>query len=295
MLNEFAPAKLNLYLHVTGRRDDGYHDLDSLVVFAGVGDEIRLQPHNGFSFKIEGPHMRALASEPVENNLAVKAAQSFAQLTGKKLDVALTLIKNLPVASGIGGGSSDAAATLRILAKYWGIALDDPRLQEAALKHGQDVPVCLRIANNFMTATGTAPAPELPYADIVLVNPNKALATPSVYQAFRQSSHDFSPNACFHEAPKDLETLIMLLKKRHNALQEAAEELMPEIAVIIGDLDRTEDCLLAQMSGSGATCFGIYADRSAARKAAATILEKHPEWWVVQSHFPYQPDPRQRF
>lgn len=295
MIYEFAPAKLNLYLHITGRRDDGYHDLDSLVAFAGVGDEIHLQPRSSFQFKVEGPQMKALAHEPADNNLAVKAAQSLAELTGKSLDVSITLIKNLPVASGIGGGSSDAAATLRALAKYWGLSPGDPKLHEAAARHGQDVPVCLKVENNFMTATGNKPAPELPYADIVLVNPNKPLATPAVYKAFRDSSHDFSPRACFEQAPKDLETLIMLLKERHNDLQQAAEQLMPEIAAIIGVLNTSPDCLFAQMSGSGATCFGLFSDRGAARNAASIIHEQHPDWWVAQSYIPCRTDPRQRF
>jgi 4-diphosphocytidyl-2-C-methyl-D-erythritol kinase len=295
MIHEFAPAKINLYLHITGRRADGYHDLDSLVVFAGVGDEIHLETAKEFQFKIEGPQAGALANEPTDNNLAVKAAKSLAALTGKPLNAAITLVKNLPVASGIGGGSSDAAATLRALAKHWGIAPTDPRLTQAAAEHGQDVPVCLKIENNRMTATGTEPAAALPYADIVLVNPNKALATPAVYKAFRESSHDFSPHASFADAPKDLETLIMLLKERHNDLQEPAEQLMPEIPAVIGALDATEDCLFAQMSGSGATCFGFYPNRSAARQAASFILKKHPDWWVVQSYIPCHSDPRQNF
>lgn len=295
MINEFAPAKINLYLHITGRRADGYHDLDSLVAFAGIGDEISLKPANSFEFTINGPQAGSLKGEPQENNLAVKAAKSLAALTGKPLNVAITLIKNLPVASGIGGGSSDAAATLRALAKHWGISPNDPRLLQSAAEHGQDVPVCLKVANNYMKAIGTEPAPELPYADIVLVNPNKALSTPLVYKAYRDSRHNFSPLASFADAPKDMTALIKLLKERHNDLQKPAEQLMPEIAAIIVALNTTQDCLFAQMSGSGATCFGFYTDRAAAREATSALLQKHPNWWVVQSYIPCRLDPRQSF
>lgn len=292
MLHEFAPAKLNLYLHITGRREDGYHDLDSLVAFAGIGDEIRLEPAKEFQFVIEGPQAKFLAKEPVETNLAVKAIQSLGGLVGKKPDVKITLVKNLPVASGIGGGSSDAAAALRLMAKYWGIAADNPCLQQAAAQHGQDVPVCLKLENKYMTASGTAPGPALPYSDIVMVNPNKALATPLVYKAYRESSQDFSPHAAFAEAPKDLETLILLLKERRNDLQQSAESLMPEIGAVISALGAFEDCLFARMSGSGATCFGFFGDRNAARNAAADLLKKNPGWWIAQSYIPCRTDPR---
>ncbi len=295
MLHEFAPAKLNLYLHITGRRTDGYHDLDSLVAFAGVGDEIRLEPAENFTFKVEGPQSRNLTGSDPADNLVVKAAQSLAALLSKPLNVALTLVKNLPVASGIGGGSSDAAAALRALAKHWGIAPNDPRLAQAAAPHGQDVPACLKIESSYLTATGTATGPALPYADIVLVNPNKGLSTPLVYKAYREGNQDFTPHASFTDAPADLLDLVMLLKERRNDLQPPAEQLMPEIAAIIGALDATEDCLFARMSGSGATCFGLYASRNAARQAAAAVLEKHPDWWVVQSYIPCRTDPRQRF
>lgn len=292
MIYEFAPAKLNLYLHITGRRADGYHDLDSLVAFAGVGDEVRLEPAETFSVIIEGPQAAALKTEDASHNLVVKAAHSLATLVSKPLNVTLALVKNLPVASGIGGGSSDAAAALRALAKHWGIDVADPRLAQAAAQHGQDVPACLKIESNYLTATGTAPGPLLPYADIVMVNPNKALATPSVYQTYRDGAQDFSPHAVLTEAPKDLETLVMLLKERRNDLEESAAQLMPEIPVIIGDLSNNEGCLFARMSGSGATCFGIFADRNTARNTAAALLKKNPNWWVVQSYIPCRSDPR---
>jgi 4-diphosphocytidyl-2-C-methyl-D-erythritol kinase len=291
MIHEFAPAKLNLYLHITGRRPDGYHDLDSLVAFAGVGDELLLEPADKFEFIVEGPQAAALAHEKHDDNLVVKAAKSLAELTGKKLDVKLTLTKHLPVASGIGGGSSDAAAALRALAKHWGIGADDKRLTEAALRHGQDVPVCLKIGSTYMTATGTAPAPEMPYVDVVLVNPNKGLPTVDVYRTY-SSGGAFSPEARLGHEPKNLDELVAELKTRTNDLYEPACHLIPEIRSIVAALVDAEGCRFAQMSGSGATCFGFFTDRSAAREAAASLLRAHPGWWVAQSYIPCRVDPR---
>ena len=295
MIDEFAPAKLNLYLHITGRRADGYHDLDSLVAFAGIGDKIQLEPSETFEFKIEGPQAAALKDEPIDDNLVVKAAISLAELTGKKLNLKLTLVKNLPSASGIGGGSSDAAATLRALAKHWGISINDPLLLKAALLHGQDVPVCLETKNNYITASGTEKGPSLPYADIVLINPNKALPTADVYKTYKDGAPAFSAMAQLQEAPKDLGALIVELKKRHNDLYEPATHLMPDIGHILDKLGPEDGCLFAQMSGSGATCFGIFSDRNSARNAAASLMAHNPNWWVIQSYIPCHSDPRKNF
>ncbi|MDE1901385.1 MAG: 4-(cytidine 5'-diphospho)-2-C-methyl-D-erythritol kinase [Alphaproteobacteria bacterium] len=279
-IREFAPAKLNLYLHVTGRRGDGYHDLDSLVAFASVGDEIILKPASAFSFAVIGPQAAALAHEDVEGNLAVKAARSLAALVGRDLDVALTLTKNLPVASGIGGGSSDAAAALRALARYWQLPPDDPRIEKAAALHGQDVPVCLNTDNNvYMTASGTMPAPRLPRADIVLVNPNKGLPTPAVYQEYRRGGDAFSPLSHLSSTPAGVPELADALKLRSNDLYAPACRLMPEIGDIVTAIAATPGCLLARMSGSGATCFGIYADAASAGAAAAQLRAANPDWW----------------
>ncbi|MDX2028351.1 MAG: 4-(cytidine 5'-diphospho)-2-C-methyl-D-erythritol kinase [Alphaproteobacteria bacterium] len=288
MIREFAPAKLNLYLHITGRRVDGYHNLDSLVAFAGVGDHIRLGLEDSFEFAIEGPQSAGLQNEPPHHNLVVKAVRSLAERVGREPNVKLTLLKNLPVASGIGGGSSDAAAGLRALAQHWELLLDDPRLLAAAAEHGQDVPVCLKIVNNYITESGTAPAPDLPHADLVLVNPNKPLPTADVYKAFKQNMCRFSPEAQLTAPPVDLPALITALRERTNDLYEPACSLMPDIRRIVEALEKTSNCLLARMSGSGATCFGMYPDRASARQAAATILEANPGWWVTPSYLPYR-------
>ena len=291
MLHEFAPAKLNLYLHITGRRPDGYHDLDSLVAFAGIGDEVQLEPAAAFSFTIEGPQAFALTGHPPDGNLVVKAAHSLAALTGNPLNVKLTLFKNLPVASGIGGGSSDAAAALRVLARYWNIGPDDPRLRMAAAEHGQDVPVCLIPENNYITATGTRPAAALPLMHIVLVNPNRGLPTPAVYKMYREQKYSFSAGAQFKESPRDAIELIAGLAARHNDLYQSACDLMPEIKDIIAAIERSGS-LLARMSGSGATCFGLYADAENAASAASEISSLHKGWWVASSIIPYNGPPK---
>jgi 4-diphosphocytidyl-2-C-methyl-D-erythritol kinase len=292
MIREFAPAKINLYLHITGRRADGYHLLDSLAAFAGVGDEIRLEPAPRFDFIIDGPQAAALKNEPVEDNLAVRAVRALAGRTGQAPDLRLTLIKNLPVASGIGGGSSDAAAALRALAQLWHLAPDDAHVRDVAGACGQDVPVCLDLAGCYMTPDGTAPAPELPHTDIVLVNPGRALATAAVYKTYKESGGAFSPAARLPNPPADRQALAAMLKARKNDLAAPALTLMPGIGEVLRAIEDTEGCLLARMSGSGATCFGLYADRDSARRAAASILAANRGWWVIQSHIPLRRDRR---
>ncbi len=280
MIHEFAPAKLNLYLHVTGRRPDGYHDLDSLVAFASIGDEVALRRATNFKFEITGEQAAALENEDIETNLVVKAARSLSELTGKPLNAHIVLVKNLPVASGIGGGSSDAAAVLRALAQHWGLDKNDPRIVKAAAQHGQDVPVCVRIENTYMTATGVLPSERFPKAHIVLVNPGKGLSTPSVYKNYREKGDAFSPLSRIDRTPETVEKFIAELKERHNDLYVPACRLMPEIKEIISALESSKECLLARMSGSGATCFGFYSDETAAKSVAAQIQAYRPNWWI---------------
>ena len=198
----------------------------------------------------------------------------------------MVLVKNLPVASGIGGGSSDAAAALRALARHWNIAKNDPRLRDVAAKLGQDVLSCLTVENNYLTPEGTASAPALPYADCLLVNPGKPLPTPSVYKACRESGAAFSSPAQLSGPPRDLPNLVAELRARHNDLYEPACRLLPEIRGVIAAIEKT-GCLLARMSGSGATCFGLYASRSAMQAAARALQTEHPGWWLGQAYIPY--------
>jgi 4-diphosphocytidyl-2-C-methyl-D-erythritol kinase len=275
---EPAPAKLNLYLHVLGRRADGYHELDSLVAFAGIHDTVELRPAGELSLAVEGPMAGSLAGEDPASNLVARAAVLLAESLGRRPDVAIRLVKRLPVASGIGGGSADAAACLRALARLWGLDRDDPRLRATAPRLGADVPVCLEGRARYFGGIGDRldPAPALPPMAAVLVNPGTALATPAVFAARRGP---FSQPARFDRAPRDAAEFAELLAGRRNDLTEAAVSLAPVVAEVLGALAATKGCLLARLSGSGATCFGLYADAGAA-EAAVRALAARPGWWV---------------
>jgi 4-diphosphocytidyl-2-C-methyl-D-erythritol kinase len=275
-----APAKLNLYLHVTGKRADGYHLLDSLVAFADVADRVAIAPAAALSFTADGPFAGSFAGEDPAGNLVVRAARELAAATGNEPNIALSLTKNLPVASGIGGGSADAAACLRGLARLWGIDPVGGTVMGIAAKLGSDIPACVSGKVSYMGGVGTelAPAPDLPPAGLLLVNPGIGLSTPSVYRARRG---DFTPAMRFAEAPKDARALARLLAERCNDLAEPAIVLVPEIAAVLNEIGRTEGCLLARMSGSGATCFGLFDDAATAARAGDAIRAAKPGWWVA--------------
>jgi 4-diphosphocytidyl-2-C-methyl-D-erythritol kinase len=273
-----APAKINLYLHVVGRRADGFHELDSLVAFADIGDVVTAASADALSFAIDGPFAGALSGEA--DNLVLRAAKALAERLGIAPRAALRLTKNLPVASGIGGGSSDAAATLRALSLRWGANLPPAALADLAAGLGADVPVCLFATAAWLGGIGEAvePAPPLPETGIVLVNPGIALPTPAVFKTRRRP---FSAPARFTEAPRDAAALAALLHRRGNDLADAAIGIVPEIATVLEELTRSDGALLARMSGSGATCFALFATRKAAARAAASLAEKRPGWWVA--------------
>ncbi len=273
-----ARAKINLYLHVLGRRADGYHLLDSLVVFAETGDEIAVAPADDLSLKITGPFAGNLAAD--ENNLVLRAARGLRDLAGIKSGAAITLTKNLPVASGIGGGSADAAATLDALMALWKVAPDRTALDRIALSLGADVPVCLAGRPSFMGGIGEeiAPVGDLPPAHLLLVNPGIATPTPAVFKA-RQGG--FSPSGRWDSPPKDACGLGEALRSRSNDLTEAAISVTPPIRDVLTAIERSADCLLARLSGSGATCFGIYAGAAEAEAARRAILVTHPDLWAV--------------
>jgi 4-diphosphocytidyl-2-C-methyl-D-erythritol kinase len=269
----FAPAKINLHLHVVGRRSDGYHYLDSLVVFAGVGDRLSVSAAPDLSLSVVGPFAAGLTAET--DNLVLRAARGLADLAGVRATGALVLEKRLPVASGIGGGSADAAAALRLLRRFWGVA---PELDTLARDLGADVPVCLSEQSALMSGIGEvlARAPPLPQVGLVLVNPGVAVSTAAVFQA---RSDGFSEAACFpREGWADAAALVTDLRKTQNDLESPARLLVPAIADVLGVLARAPGCLLARMSGSGATCFGLFAAADPARRAAEGI--RRAGWWV---------------
>jgi 4-diphosphocytidyl-2-C-methyl-D-erythritol kinase len=271
MLSGFAPAKVNLFLHVTGKRADGYHLLDSLAVFPAVGDTIRLAPDDRLSLSISGRFGATLSAEP--DNLVLRAARKLASEAGITAAGRLHLEKNLPVASGIGGGSADAAAALLLLARHWNIS--DP-LQEIALALGADVPVCLASRPVRMAGIGEilSPAPKLPEFGMVLVNPSIPVATAAV---FRARSQAFSAPASLPESWPNAAAMAAGLAEQKNDLEAPAIALAPGIAAVLAELRALPGALLARMSGSGATCFGIFATPQAAAKAAASINQ--PGWW----------------
>jgi 4-diphosphocytidyl-2-C-methyl-D-erythritol kinase len=267
-LREFAPAKINLALHVIGQRADGYHLLDSIVVFAGVGDWIAAAPADRLSLTVTGPQGAGLSGD---NNLVLRAARCLG------VAAALVLEKHLPVASGIGGGSADAAATLRVLAAMSGVALPDAA---AVLALGADVPVCLAGRPVRMQGVGEVltPLPPLPECYVVLVNPGVAVATPEVFKALLRKDN---PAIGVVLEWASAVALADWLKGQRNDLEVAAIGLAPVIAEVKAALAARPGCVLARMSGSGATCFGLFASEELAKAAAGVLRAQAPAWWVA--------------
>jgi 4-diphosphocytidyl-2-C-methyl-D-erythritol kinase len=273
-----APAKVNLTLHILGRRPDGYHELDSLVAFAGVGDRLGFAPDLPLGLDVLGP--TATAAGPEDDNLVLRAARGLAErIPGLRLG-RFTLVKLLPVAAGLGGGSSDAAAALRALAELNQLAPDDPRLVEAAKATGADVPVCLDPRARRMGGIGErlGPALELPPLPAVLVNPRAPSPTPAVFAGMGLAKGASSGLAPFAE-PLDGD-VVAALEKGRNDMQASAERLTPAIALTLETLRAAGGARLVRMSGSGATCFALYPNRHAAAAAARRLRALRPDWWV---------------
>lgn len=255
-IEAFAPAKINLTLHVTGQRTDGYHLLDSLVVFADVGDRLVMSVAPNMALEVTGPFARGIPSDA--RNLVWKAAEAADQT------LAVTLHKNLPHGGGIGGGSSDAAAVLRTFGAHG-----------AAISLGADVPVCLSNTPQRMRGIGedVCPVPDIPALDLVLVTPHVHVSTPDVFKRLRNKQ-----NPPMDRMPKhDRAAFLGWLKSQRNDLQAPAAAGNPAILVALKAL---QDAELARMSGSGSTCFGIYPSADAATRAAQFISAKNPRWWV---------------
>lgn len=268
--SEFAPAKVNLTLHVTGRRADGYHLLDSLVVFAGVGDWVSARPAQDLSLALTGP--RAAGLSVADDNLCLRAARLMAA------KAALVLDKHLPVAAGIGGGSADAAATLRLLARQMRRGLPAP---DQVLGLGADVPACLTGRPLRMTGIGGGLQPlshPLPAAWLVLVNPGQAVATAQVFKTMERRDNPAMPAL---PALHGVADLAGWLGQQRNDMEPAAIRLLPAIAGVKAALAVQPGCLLARMSGSGATCFGLFAAEDAAQTAARALTAQQPGWWVA--------------
>ena len=274
-LNERARAKINLTLHVLGRRADGYHDLDSLVAFADVCDDLALEPGLPLGLAVTGP--MAAAAGTGDDNSVLKAARLFAERWPGSRAGGFRLDKRLPVAAGIGGGSADAAAALRLLARLNDLPLDTPDLAAVAREVGADVPVCLAGRACVMRGVGDALGPVLDLGPMpaVLVNPRVPVETPAVFRAL-----GLAPGESVRPARAEADPLT-LLREGGNDLEAPAIRVAPVVADVLRALRAQPGVWLARMSGSGATCFALFADDGAAKRAAAAMAAAHPGWWTA--------------
>jgi len=277
VITEAAPAKINLFLHVGDKRADGFHPVQSLAVFTALGDVLAMEAADTLSLAIDGPFAGGLAGEG--DNLVLRAARALAGAGAR-----LTLTKNLPVASGIGGGSADAAAALRGLSKLWNS--DSGRLQEIAASLGSDIPVCVDSVAAFMEGRGEIlrPALSMPQVPMLLVNPGVPVPTREVFAALetRSGVGMTLPHGRF----QDTADLLRFLESTRNDLEAPALKLQPVIGEVLAAITALPGALLSRMSGSGATCFGIFADQDCCERAAQTLKAAVPGWWVAPTFVP---------
>jgi len=276
-LFEKAPAKINLTLRVLGRRADGYHELESLVAFADFGDVLTLRTDAPEGLEIKGPF--GGKSGPIGENLVLKAVAAGRERVAGLRAGNFLLEKNIPVAAGLGGGSADAAAALRLVARVNAVALDDPRLMSAARATGADVPVCLHPRARIMGGIGerlSAPI-DLPVLSALLVNPLMPLATRDVFGRFAGK-----PGGAKHAdaVPKDFNRLIEFLQQHNNDLADAACACAPVVSEILESLRALPGARLVRMSGSGPTCFALFATPNESTAAARKFRAERPDWWI---------------
>lgn len=278
-----APAKINLYLHVTGKRADGYHELDSLIVFTALHDVITVAPHGSLTFHQRGPFGNSLIDEP-NNNLVLRAAHMLANLAGIPAKARIGLYKTLPIAAGLGGGSADAAAALHALCQLWLINPSEEEMDALALSLGADVPVCLKGLAAHVSGIGDLLNPlqlcPSPIA-MVLINPNIPLSTKLVYGKLRGP---YTPPQPLNILPNNIYELAYTLGQRTNDLATPARELCPIIDEVLEALTASEGCQLARLSGSGPSCFGLFTDTNKAETAASRISALKGDWWVKPTH-----------
>ncbi|MGI9450042.1 MAG: 4-(cytidine 5'-diphospho)-2-C-methyl-D-erythritol kinase [Geminicoccaceae bacterium] len=274
-VRETAKAKVNLDLRVLRRREDGYHDLDSLVVFTDIGDQLAMTPADDLVLSIEGPFADALAYEP--DNLILKATRRLASFLGRSPDVRIILEKRLPVASGLGGGSADAAATLRGLIRLWDLPLTIGDLTPLAQSLGADVPVCLGSRPARMTGMGEQLTPfDLPEPlAMLLINPETPIETPSVFKMLGHMSGERATLATSKSS------FLEALKASANDLEAPAKCLAPVIGKVLAALADQPGCHLTRLSGSCATCFGLFQDHRSLADAENRLRADHPDWWMA--------------
>lgn len=277
---EAAPAKLNLFLHVGAPAPDGYHPLQSLVVFAAFGDSLELTPADAFALQRSGPFADQLPVGAPED-LTARAVAGLAEIFEREPKFTLALEKNIPVAAGLGGGSADAAAAIRLVCREWAVSHDGPEVRALAERLGADVPMCLHSRSAWVAGVGerVAPLAQMPALDLLLINPRRPLSTADVFGAFTPASvldeGDGKPSGFATTA-----AVLSFLAERRNDLTDAARTLCPPIADVLDVLERQTGCGLARMSGSGTTCFAIFDDEDACASAGRAIAAQHSDWWV---------------
>jgi len=272
MISVTAHAKVNLTLHVVGQLPNGYHNLQSLVGLTDFGDQIYLSPASGFEFQVTGPFSQGIPLD--DRNLVVRAAQFMANKYSRELECKVVLEKKLPMASGIGGGSSDAAAVMKALSQYWSVPL--PNVDEL-MALGADIPVCMSSGLTLMEGAGeqVTPLAPPPAWGLLLINPNVGVSTPAVFDALSRKN-----NPKMERVTEHCHDIGWLCNQR-NDLEPPAVAMVPEVAAVLDAISITPHCKVARMSGSGATCFGVFADVNAAQTAAETLKHGHPNWWVA--------------
>ena len=277
-----AAAKINLDLRVTGRREDGYHLLDSIVVFADVGDELTAEHSDDLSLDVCGPFARGLSTN---NNIILNAAHRICERANVKPALNFKLTKNLPVSSGIGGGSADAAAALKLCNELLGINFTHEQLNEIGLEIGADVPVCLHSNSCHMRGIGENIKPISVKGPIhlLLVNPGISVSTPEIFNKFHEDNEPFEQKREIGDDEIHLPLMIDLLKDSKNSLQVPACKLNGAISNVLQELENTGNVLISRMSGSGATCFAIYEESEQCVRAASNLRKKFSNWWVRET------------
>ncbi len=274
-----APAKINLYLHITGMRDDGFHLLDSLIAFTKFGDEITVEPSDEITITSHGPYASGM---PIgEENLMMRIARKLQKFASTDTGAAIHVEKNIPVSAGVGGGSADAIAVMRGLIELWGLKISDDQIYQLTLELGTDLPVCYFGKSAFVNGIGENihPASPLPDCGILLINPNVTLSTPVV---FENRKGGYSPEDSFIDKKiNSPEKLAQLLDERCNDLTPAAKQLVPIIGEVLNILKRSPECLAYKMSGSGATCWGLFKNLADAERAALALNQERPDWWIM--------------
>jgi 4-diphosphocytidyl-2-C-methyl-D-erythritol kinase len=282
-LAALAPAKVNLTLRILGRRADGYHELESLVVFAGCGDHLSFDAGPSLDLAVSGP--TAGQSGAVADNLVLRAAKALADKVPGLTVGRFALTKELPAGAGLGGGSADAAAALRLLADANGLELDDSRLVAVARATGADVPVCLDPRPRVMRGIGdilSAPL-ALPKLGIIIVHPGITMPTPPVFKALGLTPGERCAAGADSGPPGEREALLAWLAGERNDLEPPAFGIAPAISDVIGAIAALPGCRLARMSGSGSACFGLFDTEAAATAAARGLEAAHPGWWARAS------------